>query len=72
MKVLITWTKELKELASRELAINSLLNKMFLSTTFIGKVSMDDISFSACIIGTYTFSSVAGDNGDMIAIQNLS
>jgi len=62
-RVIITWTKEL-ELASKDFAINSLLNKMCLLTTFVEKVSMDTISSSACRMGTHAFASVATDNGD--------
>lgn len=44
---------------------------MCLSTTFMGKTSMEAISSSACIMGTDAFTSVATDTGDTVAMQNL-
>lgn len=70
-KVKITWSKELRGLASKAITINSLLNKMCLSTMFMGKVAMDAISSSACKMETYTFVSVATDTGNIVAMQKL-
>jgi len=69
--VIITWTKELRELASKDIAINFLLNKMCLSVMFMGKVSMDANSNLACKMGAHTFPSVAMDPGNAGGIRNL-
>lgn len=44
---------------------------MGLSTAFMGKVSVDAISSSACIMGIHAFASVATDTGHTVAMQNL-
>lgn len=67
VKVIITWTKELRKLASKGFTINCLLNKMCLLTTFMGKLSMDSTGSLACIMGTQAFTSVATDTGDTVA-----